>query len=152
MPPPPSTTLSIPASRPTTPLLTITLFFASGRNQITANSKVVPAILAVINPILTTASIQHTAAFLGPNTGNITALATAERCPQCLASPFEIRQIDLHPLDVAPATGPTMVGMTFVGYSIAFEASHSHIHPTHNLHYSSLPSPSPSFKSSVRPA
>ncbi|KAK3173516.1 hypothetical protein OEA41_006846 [Lepraria neglecta] len=96
------------------PLSTITLFFASGRNQITANSKVVPAILAVINPILTKASIQHTAAFLGPNTGNITALATAERCPQCLASPFAIRQIDLRPFDVAPATGTTMVGMIFL--------------------------------------
>ena len=96
------------------PLSTITLYFASGRNQITANSKVIPAILAVINPILTKAAIQHTATFLGANTANATALTTAERCPQCLAAPFAIDQIDLRPFDVAPATGTTMVGMIFV--------------------------------------
>ena len=96
------------------PLSTITLYFVSGRNQITANSKVIPAILAVINPILTKAAIQHTAAFLSANTINTTALTTAERCPQCLAAPFAISEIDLRPFDVAPATGTTMVGMIFV--------------------------------------
>ena len=96
------------------PLSTITLYFSSGRNQITANSKVIPAILAVINPILTKAAIQHTAAFLSANTANATALAIAERCPQCLAAPFAISELDLRPFDVAPATGTTMVGMIFV--------------------------------------
>ena len=96
------------------PLSTITLYFVSGRNQITANSKVVPAILAVINPILTKAAIQHTAAFLGANTASTTALTIAERCPQCLAAPFAVSEIDLRPFDVAPATGTTMVGMIFV--------------------------------------
>lgn len=96
------------------PLSTVTLYFASGRNQITSNSKVIPAILAVINPILTNAAIQHTAAFLSANTANATALTTAEHCPQCLAAPFAISEIDLRPFDIAPATGTTMVGMIFV--------------------------------------
>lgn len=135
------------------PLSTTTLYFASGRNQITTNSKVIPAILAVINPILTKAAIQHTAAFLGANTANTTALTAAERCPQCLAAPFAISEIDLRPFDVAPATGTTMVGMIFVRgppqMSLPFSTS---IPLTLQHHSSCSPSHSPSSKSSAQPA
>ena len=120
------------------PLSTITLYFASGRNQITANSKVIPAMLAVINPILTKAAIQHTAAFLGANTANTSALSTAERCPQCLAAPFAISELDLRPFDVAPATGTTMVGMIFV--RIPKHLSSSFLIFIH-LTYSTIPAP-----------
>ena len=92
----------------------MTLFFASARNQITVNSKVVPAVLAVINPLATQAAIAHTAQFLSLHSGNATALDLAKACPQCLAAPFALAQDDLVPFDSAPATGSTMVGMIFL--------------------------------------
>ena len=120
------------------PLSTITLYFASGRNQITANSKVIPSILGVINPVLTKAAIQHTAAFLGANTANATALAAAEHCPQCLAAPFAVSEVDLRPFDVAPATGTTMVGMIFVRIPATDITSLPYIHSSNTVALSQL--------------
>jgi len=96
------------------PLSASTLFFASGRNQITASSKVVPGILATINPILTKASLIHAFTFLGGVSSNQTALITAQQCPQCLSSPDALNQTDLRVFDIQAATGTTMVGMIFV--------------------------------------
>ena len=105
---------------PYNPLAALTLFYASARNQITASSKVVPAILATIDPLLTQAAIAHTAQYLlalnsssgGPDAPSL----TAKSCPQCLTSPFALNQTDLIPFSDASAvvTGTTMVGLIFL--------------------------------------
>lgn len=90
------------------------IYFLSARNQITTNSKVAPAILGVVNPLLSKANAIHTASFLSSNIGNETTLRIANRCPQCLASPFAAKQVDLLPFDSPTAMGSTMVGLIFV--------------------------------------
>ena len=92
----------------------MTIYTASARNQITTNSKVVPAILATVNPLLAQLGAQHTKSFLDSIVGNETALRTALICPSCLSSPFAAKQVDLLPFDVPEAAGSTMVGLIFV--------------------------------------
>ena len=105
---------------PYDPLAALTLFYASARNQITTSSKVVPAILATINPLLTQAATAHTAQYLlalnsSSSAPNALSLAV-KACPQCLAGPFALNQTDLIPFSSAPAvaTGSTMVGLIFL--------------------------------------
>jgi hypothetical protein len=96
------------------PLSALTIYTASARNQITTNSKVTPAILAVINPLLAEFGAESTGTFLGSHAGNATAVQTALRCRGCLSSPYAAQQVDLLPFDVPEAVGSTMVGMIFV--------------------------------------
>lgn len=96
------------------PLHAVTIYIASARNQITTNSKVVPAVLATINPLLARLSSEHTEGFLTSIAGNMTALRTALECRGCLSSPFAAEQVDLLPFDVPEAAGSTMVGLIFL--------------------------------------
>jgi hypothetical protein len=98
----------------------VTIYIASARNQITANSKVVPAVLATINPLLAQLGSEHTNTYLASIAGNTTALRTALECRGCLSSPFAAEQVDLLPFDVPEAAGSTMVGLIFVSSAISF--------------------------------
>jgi hypothetical protein len=102
------------------PLQAVTIYIASARNQITTNSKVVPAVLATINPLLAQLGSEHTEGFLASIAGNMTALRTALECRGCLSSPFAAEQVDLLPFDVPEAAGSTMVGLIFVSSAISF--------------------------------
>ena len=95
-------------------LSAVTIYFNSARNQITTNSKVVPAILAVLNPSLAELNARFVSSFLAANSYNATNISSALKCPACLSSPFAATQVDLRPFDLPQATGSTMVGMIFV--------------------------------------
>ncbi|MCJ1477224.1 hypothetical protein MMC13_005895 [Lambiella insularis] len=95
-------------------LSAVTIYFETGRNQITLGSIVLPAVLAVINPLLTELGTQHTNTFLGANAGNATAVQAAVRCKSCLFSPFAATQVDILPFDVQTAMGPTMTGLNYL--------------------------------------
>ena len=58
--------------------------------------------------------MKHTSSFLQKYINNEGLLDTASRCPQCFASPFVLKSVDLVPFDAAVASGSTMVGMIFV--------------------------------------
>lgn len=92
----------------------MTIYTASARNQITTNSKVTPAVLAVVNPLLAKLGAEATGIFLSSHAGNATAVQTALKCRGCLSSPYAASQVDLLPFDVPQATGSTMVGLIFV--------------------------------------
>jgi Protein of unknown function (DUF3533) len=92
----------------------MTIYYGSARNQITTNSKVIPAVLAVVNPLLGQLNAEYTANFLASHAKNAMAVQTALQCKRCLSSPFAAKQVDLRPFDVATATGSTMVGLIFV--------------------------------------
>jgi hypothetical protein len=96
------------------PQAAVTIYYASARNQITANSQVLPSILAVINPLLAQAGGQHTGQFLAANAGNAPALRKALGCGSCVSSPYAAKQVDLIPFNVLAAMGSTMVGLIFV--------------------------------------
>jgi hypothetical protein len=131
------------------------LYYASARNQITVNSHLVPAILAIINPALSELAVKHVASFLHDNAYNVTAIDAALRCPQCLANPFVLKSVDLVPFDAPVASGSTMVGMIFVRTPSPSTAtidnysskSHKLTHPF--ISSSSSLSPSQSSKYSV---
>lgn len=92
----------------------MTIFYTSARNQITVNSRVVPSILAVVNPLLISAGINHTSKFLQSASNDQGRLQKAFQCPQCLAFPFAAASVDLIPFDSAVATGSVTVGLIFV--------------------------------------
>jgi hypothetical protein len=92
----------------------MTVYYASGRNQITVLSKAAPAILAVIDPLLARFGGEFVGSTIGPEAGNATAITAALKCKGCLSSPFAATQIDLVPYDVPEAAGSTMVGLIFV--------------------------------------
>ncbi|MCJ1386475.1 hypothetical protein MMC17_009601 [Xylographa soralifera] len=96
------------------PLSAIMLYYASARNQMSVGSAVLPAVLGVVNPLVAKFGAEHTTMFLGANTGNATAMQIALRCKGCLASPFAVQQVDLHPFDVPTAAGSVTVGLVFV--------------------------------------
>jgi hypothetical protein len=92
----------------------MTVYYASGRNQITVLSKAAPAILAVIDPLLARFGGEFVGSTIGPEAGNATAITAALKCKGCLSSPFAATQIDLVPYDVPEAAGSTMVGLIFL--------------------------------------
>jgi hypothetical protein len=92
----------------------MTIYTASARNQITTNSKVTPAILGVVNPLLAKLGAESTGTFLSSHAENATAIQAALRCRGCLSSPCAAQQVDLLPFDVPEAMGSTM-GSTMVG-------------------------------------
>ncbi|KAI9838447.1 MAG: hypothetical protein M1838_004598 [Thelocarpon superellum] len=96
------------------PLSAVSIYAATARNQITANSHVIPAILAIVNPLLNKAGAIHTAQFLGTVSNNSSALQTALHCPQCIASPYAANQTDFRPFDSPTASASTMVGLIFL--------------------------------------
>ncbi len=102
------------------PVNAVTIYVTTGRNQITSNSHVIPSILAVISPLLSKAGANHTAQFLTTVAADTEGLRTALRCPQCLASPFASKQVDLRPFDSTAASGSTMVGLIFVRPLLSF--------------------------------
>ena len=67
-----------------------------------------------MNPVLGRLGAENTRDFLEENAGNKPSIQVALRCPSCLASAFEARQVDLIPYDVPEASAPTMVGIIFV--------------------------------------
>lgn len=98
----------------------MTIYTASARNQITTNSKVTPAILTVVNPLLAKLGAESTGIFLSSNARNATVVETALKCRGCLSSPYGASQVDLLPFDVPEAMGSTMVGLIFVSKRITF--------------------------------
>jgi hypothetical protein len=96
------------------PLSAVTLYCASARNQVTTLSVAVPAVMGVVNPILAQLGAESTASFLNSIEGDQMALETALRCPQCLASPFAVEQIDLIPFTSPVAFGTLSTGLIFV--------------------------------------
>jgi hypothetical protein len=64
----------------------MTIYTASARNQIRTNSKVTPAILAVVNSLLAKFGGESTDIFLSSQAGNVTAVERALRCKGCLSS------------------------------------------------------------------
>jgi hypothetical protein len=96
------------------PLNAVSLYVASARSQITTNSHVVPSIEALVSPILNQIAVNSTVKLLQSATSNAAVLDAALRCPQCVASPFVLRSVDLIPFDNAAATGATMTGLIFV--------------------------------------
>ena len=89
-----------------------TLYFASARNQVTTLSVTLPPLMSLVNGIISQLAINSTATFLQANQD--TSLATALQCPQCLASPFAVKQIDLIPFSSAAAFGTLNTGLIFV--------------------------------------
>lgn len=98
------------------PLSAVTLYFTSARNQVTTLALAVPAILNLVNPILSRIAVNSTATLLqtATSSNNSTALSTALKCPQCLASPFAIKSVDLIPFAPAQAFGALNTGIIFV--------------------------------------
>ena len=96
------------------PLSAVTLYCASARNQVTTLSVAVPAVMGVVNPILAQLGAESTASFLNSIEGDQTALETALRCPQCLASPFALEKIDIIPFISPVAFGTLSTGLIFV--------------------------------------
>jgi hypothetical protein len=67
-----------------------TLYFASARNQVIVLSITVPAVLALVNPILSKIAANSTMSFLqSASDGSVPS--SALQCPQCLVSPLAIR-------------------------------------------------------------
>lgn len=95
------------------PLGAVTLYFASARNQVTTLAVTLPAIMGLVNPILSQLAIASTASFL-QTTSNGTSLQTALRCTQCLAAPYAVKQVDLIPFSSAVAFGTLNTGLIFV--------------------------------------
>jgi hypothetical protein len=94
------------------PLSAVTLYFASARNQVTTLSLTVPAVLGLVNPIVSQIATNTTAAFLQSNEGRVPPAAL--QCPQCLTTPFAIKQTDLIPFSSAVAFGTLNTGLIFV--------------------------------------
>ncbi len=69
----------------------MTIYYESARNQITTNSKLTPAVLAVLNPLLGQFDVEYTANFLTSHAGNATEVQTALHCRGYLSSAFAIK-------------------------------------------------------------
>ena len=96
------------------PLDAVTLYYASGRQQMTVLSAIVPNVGATLAPILSGAGAASVARFLAAAQNNGAALNAAQQCPQCLASPFAVRQVDLVPFSSPMAVGSVTIGLIFV--------------------------------------
>ncbi|KAF9821194.1 hypothetical protein IEO21_00802 [Rhodonia placenta] len=92
------------------PASAIEVISEGARNALTANSHVVPNILAILAPVVTAAAENATAAFLSAHTDDPAALQTALRCPRCLATAYAYTQTDLRPADNASAFGAVLSG------------------------------------------
>lgn len=104
----------------------MTIYYESARDQITTNSKVIRAVLAVVNPLLGKINTAHTAKLFASHAGNVTAVQAALLCRGCLSSPFEADEVGLHAFDIVAATRLKMVGLIFVSYNYLIVAP---IHP-----------------------
>jgi hypothetical protein len=94
------------------PQSAMTLYFTSARNQVTTLSLTIPTIMGLTNEIISKVTINTTASYLQSNAKGIRPGALD--CPQCLTTPFGIRQIDLIPFTPAVAFGTLNTGMIFV--------------------------------------
>lgn len=97
------------------PLDAVTLYLASARNQITTMAVTLPAVMGLVNPLLSQLAVASTASFVQSN-GNETSLQTALQCPQCLAAPYAVKQVDLIPFTPAVAFGTMNTGLIFVSF------------------------------------
>ena len=98
------------------PVSAATLYFASARNQVTTLAVAIPAAMSVVNRVLSDVAVTSTAAFLqsvvlASDTGS---LSKTLRCPQCIASPFAVKQVDLIPFSSPTAFGTLNTGLIFV--------------------------------------
>jgi hypothetical protein len=94
------------------PMSAVTLYYASARNQVTTLAVAVPAAISLANRILSDVAVTSTASFLqsAVTASDVDSLSTALRCPQCLAFPFAVKQVDLIPFSSAAAFGTLNTG------------------------------------------
>ncbi|KAF1841397.1 uncharacterized protein K460DRAFT_166555 [Cucurbitaria berberidis CBS 394.84] len=98
------------------PLSAVTLYFASARQQVTTLSVTVPAAMGLVSQVLSELAANSTTSFLKvtEKAGSEVSLSTALRCPQCLASPFAVKQVDLIPFSPPVAFGTLNIGLVFL--------------------------------------
>ncbi|KAF2118072.1 hypothetical protein BDV96DRAFT_680016 [Lophiotrema nucula] len=96
------------------PLSAVSLYFTSARNQVTTLAVAVPAIMGSVNPILGQIAVKNTATFLGANANDTEALERGLKCPQCLASPFVVKSVDLIPFKPPAVFGILNTGLIFL--------------------------------------
>ncbi|GBE80924.1 predicted protein [Sparassis crispa] len=92
------------------PTSAIEVVSEGARNPLTSNSHLVPAILAILEPVIVQASMNASATFLSANLDNATAIRTALNCPQCLSSGFSYLANDLRPAYSPSAFGAVLSG------------------------------------------
>lgn len=103
------------------PLSAATLYFASARNQITTGAVTLPPLMGLITAIVSKIAVNTTASFLrAQSDGRIPA--SALQCPQCLVSPFAVKQVDLIPFTPAVSFGTLNTGLIFVSSLILHES------------------------------
>lgn len=100
------------------PMSAATLYFASARNHVTTLAVTVSAVMGLVDSILPELAINSTSTFLQSIANDTGSLTTALQCPQCLAAPFAIRQVDLIPFSSPVAFGTMSTGLIFVSVTI----------------------------------
>ncbi|CAO2657708.1 Nn.00g038340.m01.CDS01 [Neocucurbitaria sp. VM-36] len=98
------------------PTSAVTLYFASARNQVTTLAVTVPVVIGLVNRLLSSLAVSSTASFLQETmkASDDTSLSAALQCPQCLASPFAVKQVDIIPFSPAVAFGTLNTGLIFL--------------------------------------
>jgi hypothetical protein len=95
------------------PLSAATLYFASARNQITTGAVTLPPLMGLVTAIVSKIAVKTTASYLqSQSDGRIPK--SALQCPQCLVSPFAVKQVDLIPFTPAVSFGTLNTGLIFV--------------------------------------
>jgi hypothetical protein len=98
------------------PLSAATLYFASARNQITTGAVTLPPLMGLVTAIVSKIAVNTTASYLqSQSDGRIPK--SALQCPQCLVSPFAVKQIDLIPFTPTVSFGTLNTGLIFVSSS-----------------------------------
>ncbi|KAH7064270.1 hypothetical protein BKA63DRAFT_608550 [Paraphoma chrysanthemicola] len=94
------------------PTSAVTLYFASARNQVTTLAITIPPLMALLNSIISNIAINTTSTYMQSSNGTLPL--SALQCPQCLVSPFAIKQTDLIPFSSTIATGMLSTGLIFL--------------------------------------
>lgn len=95
------------------PTSAISFYYNQGRNEVAANSFIVPLTTQLLQTTLAQFNARFTAQWLSSLTSTETAI-TAAKAPQTVSQPFAVTPINLRPFTKTVSTAILLVGQIYV--------------------------------------
>ncbi|KAG9019841.1 hypothetical protein FRB90_003430 [Tulasnella sp. 427] len=95
------------------PLSAISFYYNQGRNEVAANSFIVPLTTQLLQTTLAQFNARFTGQWLASATST-DAITTAARAPQTVSSPFGVTPINLRPFTKTVSTAILLVGQIYI--------------------------------------